>query len=95
MTEDRPFEEDAPLEQPEVAPEAGVESASAADGGAGASGVPSEPSQSAVHRLTEQLDAARDQHLRLAADFDNFRKRVARERLELSDRAQAGLVIRL
>ncbi|MEZ4587332.1 MAG: nucleotide exchange factor GrpE [Gemmatimonadales bacterium] len=50
---------------------------------------------SAVHRLREQLDAARDQHLRLAADFDNFRKRVARERLELSDRAQAGLVIRL
>ena len=37
----------------------------------------------------------RDQHLRLAAEFDNFRKRVARERVELSDRAQAALVTRL
>ena len=54
-----------------------------------------EPNEEAVRRLQGQLDEARDQHLRLAAEFDNFRKRVARERAELSDRAQASLVTRL
>jgi molecular chaperone GrpE len=54
-----------------------------------------EPTEEAVHRLQGQLDETRDQHLRLAAEFDNFRKRVARERAELSDRAQASLVTRL
>jgi molecular chaperone GrpE len=49
----------------------------------------------AIRRLQSQVDDTRDQHLRLAAEFDNFRKRVARERAELSDRAQAALVTRL
>jgi molecular chaperone GrpE len=54
-----------------------------------------EPAEGAVERLEEQLREATDRHLRLAAEFDNFRKRVARERLELMDRAQAALVIKL
>ncbi len=58
-------------------------------------GVPVEPTAERAHRLQEQLDEAQDRHLRLAAEFDNFRKRVARERLELTDRAQAALVARL
>jgi len=58
-------------------------------------GVPLEPPVSAVQRLEEQLDQSKDQYLRLAAEFDNFRKRVAKERLELADRAQATLVGRL
>jgi molecular chaperone GrpE len=37
----------------------------------------------------------RDKYLRLAAEFDNYRKRVTRERAELSDRAQAQLTLRL
>jgi molecular chaperone GrpE len=49
----------------------------------------------AIRRLQGQVDDTREQHLRLAAEFDNFRKRVARERVELSDRAQAALVTRL
>ena len=49
----------------------------------------------AIRRLQSQVDDTRDQHLRLAAEFDNFRRRVARERAELSDRAQAALVTRL
>jgi molecular chaperone GrpE len=36
-----------------------------------------------------------DRYLRLAAEFDNFRKRTARERTELWSRAQADLVGRL
>lgn len=54
-----------------------------------------EPEEGAVRRLQDQLDQARDSQLRLAAEFDNFRKRVGRERTELSDRAQAALVTRL
>jgi molecular chaperone GrpE len=57
--------------------------------------LPMEPAPEAIRRLEEQLDAAREQHLRLAAEYDNFRKRNARERAELSDRAQAALVTRL
>lgn len=76
------FEEDAPVSQ---AP--GFDEPPA--------GLPAEPADSAVARLGEQLREAQERHLRLAAEFDNFRKRVARERVELADRAQAGLVMKL
>jgi molecular chaperone GrpE len=61
----------------------------------GGHGVPAEPAEGAVRRLEDQLEESRDRHLRLAAEFDNFRKRVARERVELGERAQAALVTRL
>jgi len=61
----------------------------------GTAGVPMEPTDQAVRRLESQLEEANDRHLRLAADYDNYRKRVTRERAELADRSQAGLVIRL
>src|SRR5687767_1340841 len=54
-----------------------------------------EPPQEAQRRLEDQLRESQDRHLRLAAEFDNFRKRIARERIELADRAQAALVMRL
>ena len=63
--------------------------------GEGQSGLPAEPGPEAIRRLESQLDEARDQQLRLAAEFDNYRKRVVRERAEQSDRAQAALVTRL
>ncbi len=56
---------------------------------------PAELPEGAIHRLTDQLAESNDRYLRLAADFDNFRKRVARERIELVDRAQAGFVMKL
>ena len=58
-------------------------------------GVPVEPEAEAIRRLESQLEDSRDRQLRLAAEFDNYRKRVARERVEQSDRAQASLVSRL
>ncbi|HUR95549.1 MAG TPA: nucleotide exchange factor GrpE [Gemmatimonadales bacterium] len=61
----------------------------------GGSGLPVEPEAEAIRRLEEQLEQERERHLRLAAEFDNFRKRVARERGELADRSQAALVGRL
>lgn len=51
-----------------------------------------EPPERAVKRLSEELERLRDQHLRLAADFDNFRKRTQRERAETWSRAQAAVV---
>lgn len=59
------------------------------------SGLPMEPDEQRAERLQGELDDARDKMLRLAAEFDNFRKRVARERVELVDRAQAAFVTKL
>jgi molecular chaperone GrpE len=61
----------------------------------GGGGLPMEPEAEAIRRLEGQLGEERDRHLRLAAEYDNYRKRVARERGELTDRAQAALVGRL
>jgi len=58
-------------------------------------GLPVEPDSEAIKRLEGELGETREQHLRLAAEFDNYRKRVSRERTELTDRAQAGLVARV
>ena len=62
---------------------------------AGISGLPMEPSDERAARLQRELDDTKDKMLRLAAEFDNFRKRVAKERVELSDRAQAAFVVRM
>ena len=59
------------------------------------SGLPMEPEEERSARLQRELDDSHDKLLRLAAEFDNFRKRVARERVELSDRAQAAFVLRM
>jgi molecular chaperone GrpE len=44
---------------------------------------------------SEEVEAIRDRYLRLAAEYDNYRKRTDRERGEGRDRAQAQLVERL
>ena len=43
--------------------------------------------QTEIERLTQELNCERDRHLRVLADFDNYRKRVQRER---ESAAQAG-----
>ncbi len=45
--------------------------------------------------LQEEVDRLKDQHLRLAADFENYRKRVKTELAHAWARAQADLVQRL
>ncbi|HEU5304927.1 MAG TPA: nucleotide exchange factor GrpE [Gemmatimonadales bacterium] len=47
-----------------------------------------------VH-LENEVAELKDRHLRLAAEFDNYRKRIARERADLTDRAQASFVAKL
>ncbi len=65
------------------------------DIGAESANLPMEPANEAIRRLQSENAEFKDRHLRLAAEFDNFRKRVARERTELGDRAQATLVAKL
>jgi molecular chaperone GrpE len=79
----------------ESAPARDAPAVEARDAGPGSAGLPMEQPEEGVRRLEEQLREAQERHLRLAAEFDNFRKRVARERLELTDRAQAALVMRI
>jgi len=74
---------------------AGVKPPPASEQGDPADGVPFEMPLAAVKRLQETLDELQDRHARLAAEFDNYRKRVNRERLELGDRAQGAFAIRL
>ena len=49
-------------------------------------------SEEAIERLQGQLDELQDRHLRIAAEYENFRKRTARERAEMWQRAQAEVV---
>ena len=51
-----------------------------------------EPPDQAMQRLSGELEQAKDQRLRLLAEFDNFKKRTQRERAETWGRAQAELV---
>ena len=58
-------------------------------------GLPMEPPAGAIARLEDQLAELTDRHMRLAAEFDNYRKRSVRERAEASQRAQAQLTARV
>lgn len=48
-----------------------------------------------AQRMAEELELVSDRHLRLAAEFENFRKRTRREQAELSVVAQANFARRL
>ncbi|HWA16515.1 MAG TPA: nucleotide exchange factor GrpE [Gemmatimonadales bacterium] len=85
MLEDNEFTDGGSVPQADGADETGAESAN----------LPMEPANEAIRRLQGENAELKDRHLRLAAEFDNFRKRAARERIELGDRAQATLVTRL
>ena len=59
------------------------------------SGALIEPSEEAVVRLEGELADMKDKYLRMAAEYDNFKKRSVKERTEAWQRAQADLVQRL
>lgn len=48
-----------------------------------------------LERLQSEFEGLNERHLRLAAEFENYRKRVERERTESWGRAQADLIRRL
>lgn len=46
-------------------------------------------------RLEEELAAQKDKYLRLVAEFDNYRKRISRERIELMQTASKEVILSL
>ncbi|HUH12697.1 MAG TPA: nucleotide exchange factor GrpE [Longimicrobiales bacterium] len=54
-----------------------------------------EGSVAQLEGLQEEIQALNDRHLRLAAEFDNYRKRVNRERDDMRRRSEAELAARL
>jgi molecular chaperone GrpE len=99
--------EGAPIDTPAGMTEPGGETGESTDGGDIAStDMSSEPSSRTEStqplfrggqeaKLEDDLAELKDRHLRLAAEFDNYRKRSSRERAELADRAQASFVAKL
>ncbi len=62
------------------------------DGGTGESADDVEESaDDAISALQRELTTERDKHLRLAAEFDNFRRRNLKEKVEAESRGQAEL----
>jgi len=62
---------------------------------ASASATSSPPPEPAPAPGASEAEVWKDRHLRLAAEYDNFRKRTIKERTEAWSRAQADLVSRL
>lgn len=86
---------DGPAESEAPAP---GEEAPTAEGGATATAAEEPPATEAAPSaddVARDLAEVRERHMRLAAEFDNYRKRVERERAESWNRAQAQLVERL
>jgi molecular chaperone GrpE len=50
------------------------------------------PPEQVIETLSNELEELEDRHLRLVAEYDNFRKRTVRERIQQTERAQADLV---
>jgi molecular chaperone GrpE len=75
----------------DVRPDEGGEPAD--DGTASGAAAAAEPDE--LTRAVEEREALRDRLLRATAEFDNYRKRVDRERRELSDRASEGILAEL
>jgi molecular chaperone GrpE len=51
--------------------------------------------ESALEKLQAELKEAKDKHLRLAAEFDNFKRRNAKERIELIQTAGKDVIVDL
>lgn len=66
-----------------------------ANGDAGGNGAGPATAEAAAAGASDEVSVLRDRHLRLAAEFDNYRKRVDRERADTIARAQAQVLERL
>lgn len=56
---------------------------------------PAEQADAPLHELQREKEALQDRLLRTAAEFDNYRKRVERERRELAESAASDLLLEL
>lgn len=64
----------------------------AASSQAGSEETPAAAENDELARLTEELAGARDKYLRLYSEFENFRRRTAREKLEMVQSANEHLI---
>jgi len=48
-----------------------------------------------IEELTSELETSKDKHLRLYSEFENFRRRTAKEKLEMVTSANEGLIYAL
>ena len=62
---------------------------------AGAGTPPADQADAALQELRRERDALQDRLLRTAAEFDNYRKRMDRERRELSEYATSELLLEI
>lgn len=94
--DDTAQQETALTDQPDTEPESDAEAETAVEPESAAeaeAGVEAEAEAGTeVQELREELEALNDRHLRLAAEFDNYRKRNRRDREALATRLQADLV---
>jgi molecular chaperone GrpE len=77
------------------APDPGLTDADDPNAAPEGGGLPLEPPTQAIQRLEGELDSLQDRYVRLAAEYDNFRKRTLRERDDLTDRVQGAFAGRL
>jgi molecular chaperone GrpE len=63
--------------------------------GAPGAGDGAAPTDVAGDELTRQIEEQRDKYLRLAAEYDNYRRRTSKEKLEAETRGQSALVMKL
>jgi len=70
----------------------GIAEGAGAEGSAGDSSAGGAGGSDAASDAQRLLDEQRDKYLRLAAEYDNFRKRTVRERSEAASRGQAELI---
>jgi molecular chaperone GrpE len=48
--------------------------------------------EEALQKLQAELEEVKDKHLRLIAEFDNFRRRIAKEKIELTQTAGKDII---
>ena len=89
---DNQFDRDIPEGEELSSEDAYARGASATDGDSGpgvqTGPVSGSPSTGGGGDTQRSLDEQRDKYLRLAAEYDNFRKRTQKERMEAGSRAQ-------
>ena len=84
---------DAAEETPSPEPQGdGVPSAPEVETNETANVATNEKSNETADETSRQLSEQRDKYLRLAAEYDNYRKRTAKERIEAESRGQAQLI---
>ena len=54
-----------------------------------------EPEQDEGEKLKKELADAKDRYLRLMAEYDNFRKRSAKERIELTENGKSNALVEI